>query len=198
MAMVYAETSAKRTRQIVGDILLVMWIAVCVSVAAQLHDLLLVFAVPGRELADVGSSLSAGADRVGDAIRGTPLIGERVASPFAALEDAGARLTDVGLETRQAAERLALWLSVAAASGPIAVVALPYLLWRMTWSRRAGVVSRLRTEPRMVELLALRAAANRPLDELERVSDDPVRDLRERPHVLAGLELRSIGLRMAR
>lgn len=193
--MLYAETSQLRTRQVVWDLVVVAWAVLWLLLGMHLHDLVTVLAIPGEGLSDVGTSIASGADRIAAALDDTPLIGGGIAEPFAVLGDAGQDLAGVGEQTRQSALRLALWLSVSVAGVAIAVVAAPYLRWRVQWSRRATVTARLRDEPGTARLLALRAVVSRPLTELVRVSSDPLRDVQERPLALAALELRELGLR---
>lgn len=194
MAMVYAETSAARTRQVVGDLVVALWVLVWIAVGMHLHDLVTVLAAPGEGLAAAGASLASGAERIAGVIDDAPLIGGGIAAPFSALSETGRDLASVGAATRAAAHDLALWLSVAAAAVPILLLGAPYLWYRAAWSRRAAAAARLRAQPGTVQLLALRAAVTRPLEELHRVSEDPLRDLAERPHVLAAIELRRLGL----
>lgn len=193
--MFYAEISPARHRQVVWDLVVVAWVVLWVVLGMHLHDLVTVLAAPGETLSDAGMSIASGADRVAGALDDTPLIGGGIAAPFSALGDAGEDLAGVGEKTRQAAHRLALWLSIVVAGAAVAAVAGPYVAWRLRWSRRATAVARLRSDPGMVRLLALRALLSRPLQELQDISADPLRDLEERPEALAALELRGLGLR---
>ncbi len=192
--MLYAETSGKRQRQVVGDLVIVAWVVLWLVVGMYLHDLVTVLAVPGEALSDAGTSMASGADRVADALDGAPLIGGGIAAPFTALGDAGDDLAGVGAATRAAAHRLALWLSVLVSGVAIVGVAAPYGAWRLRWSRRATAAARLRSDPGTARLLALRAVVSRPLHELQAISDDPFRDVEERPEALAALELGRLGL----
>lgn len=193
--MFYAETLQLRSRQVIWDLVVVAWAVLWLLLGMHLHDLVTVLAIPGEGLSDVGTSIASGADRIAAALDDAPLVGGGIAEPFSVLGDAGEDLAGVGEETRRAALRLALWLSVSVAGVAVAVVAAPYLLWRVRWSRRATVAARLRDEPGTTRLLALRAVVSRPLTELVSVSSDPLRDVQERPGVLAALELRELGLR---
>jgi hypothetical protein len=193
--MLYAETSRIRHRQMVWDLVIVAWVVLWVVLGLHLHDLVTVLAVPGEALSDAGTSIASGADRVAGALEGAPLIGAGIAAPFTALGEAGEDLAGVGDSTRQAAQRLALWLSVVVAGIAVAVVTVPYVAWRWRWSRRATAAARLRADPGTARLLALRAVVSRPLHELQDISADPLRDVEERPQELAALELRKLGLR---
>lgn len=195
--MLYAEDPSRRRRQVVRDAAVVAWGVLWILLSMHLHDLVTVLAIPGDALSQAGSSLASGAERVAGALDDAPLIGGGIAAPFAALEDAGTDLAGVGGTTRQAAHRLALWLSVLVAGVAIGAVAVPYVVGRLRWSQRADRAARLRSDPSLLRLLAVRAIATRPIDELQGVSDDPMRDLEARPEALAALELRALGLQTA-
>lgn len=192
--MIYAETLQVRSRQVIWDLVIVAWAVLWLLLGMHLHDLVTVLALPGEGLSDVGTSLASGADRIAAALDDTPLIGGGIAQPFSQLGDAGEDLAGVGEQARDAALRLALWLSVSVAGVAVAVVAAPYLFFRVRWARRATMTARLRDEPATARLLALRAVVSRPLREIVRVSSDPLRDVQERPLALAALELRELGL----
>lgn len=192
---IYAEQGGVRARQVAIDVAVLLWVALWVTLGMHLHDLVTMLAVPGEGLTQVGGSLARGAAGIAGALDDVPLIGEGVAAPFSSLRDAADGLVRAGETTREVAHRLALWLSVIAAGAPIALVLGPWLAWRVLWARRASAARQLRDDPASIRLLALRAAATRPVRELQAVSDDPVRDLEERPEALAALELRRLGLR---
>jgi len=81
---------------------------------------------------------------------------------------------------------------------PILAVGMPWLFLRVRFARRKLRVVALARTPAGVQLLALRALANRPLAKLTEVSGDPVGAWRrEEPHAIRGLallELRSAGV----
>ena len=68
--------------------------------------------------------------------------------------------------------------------------------------RRAGVAARVRNEPAGQDLLALRALATRPLNELTRLGPDIAQSWRNGDaaavQALAALELKDLGLKPAR
>lgn len=191
----YAETPALRTRQVVGDVLLLLWCAVWVRVGVAVHRGVDRLGGPGRELQDAGGGLRDGlsdaAERAGD----VPVVGGGLRSPLDAAAGAGDALVRAGEAQEQAVGQLALLLA-------LVVVALP-VLWalsrrlpaRLAWARQAGAARGLLGD---VELLALRAAASRPLAELATLGPEPVgRWRRGEPgaaEALAGLELAALGL----
>lgn len=195
MVSLYAETSSMRARQVVWDLVVIAWVILWVMLGRRLHELLAALTGPGEQLADLGVSLGSSAERIVDAFGDAPFIGGEITAPFVLLRDAAGDLVHVGEAAQQAVLQLALWSSIAATSASVLLVVVPYLLWRATWVRRAATARHLRDRPGAVRLLALRAAVRRPLEQLHDVSNDPMRDLEEKPQVLAALELRALGLR---
>jgi hypothetical protein len=84
------------------------------------------------------------------------------------------------------------------AAPPIMAVGMPWLFLRIRFFRRKWTVITLAKTPAGVQLLALRALANRPLRKLTEISHDPVGAWRREDPVavrgLAALELRSAGV----
>src|SRR5918912_312889 len=95
--------------------------------------------------------------------------------------------------------KLATPLGWAVTLGPILLVLVIWLPRRWRFARRAGEAAEMAAAPAGEQLLALRALANRPLQELRRVAPDPVRAWRDGDadavHALAQLELVADGVR---
>ena len=81
---------------------------------------------------------------------------------------------------------------------PIMAIGMPWLFLRIRFFRRKWTVIALAKTPAGVQLLALRALANRPLRKLTEISHDPVGAWRHEDPLavrgLAALELRSAGV----
>ena len=191
----YAETPALRTRQLVGDALLLLWCAVWLRVGFAVHGAVERLAGPGRSLQDAGGGLRDGLAGAAERADDVPLVGGGLRAPLDAAAGAGDALVRAGEAQERAVGQLALLLAVV-------VVALP-VLWalsrrvpaRLAWSREARAGRALRGD---VELLALRAATSRPLAELAALGPEPVGRWRRGEHgaaeALAGLELAALGL----
>ena len=93
---------------------------------------------------------------------------------------------------------LAVLLAIAVAAPPILALTMPWLFLRLRFFLRKRTLIGLASTPSGVQLLALRALANRPLRRLASVSPDPVGAWRrEDPFAirgLAALELRAAGV----
>lgn len=192
----YAETPALRSRQLLRDGAVLLWVLLWLRIGAAVHDAVSRLAAPGRSLERAGRDLSEGlagaADRAGD----VPLLGNELSSPLDSASDAGESLARAGAAQQDAVGLLALVLSLVVAGLPVLVVLLWWLPSRLAFAREHRAARALRAD---VEMWALRAALHRPLPELARLGPDPVgRWRRGEPgaaEALAALGQRAAGLR---
>lgn len=199
---IYAETPGRRARQLVGDLLLVVWLVGWAWVGTAVHDGTMALAEPGRATAESASSLASGLREAGGRLDDVPLVGDDVAAPFDSAASASDRLADAGTGTVRAVERLAFWLGLTIALIPMLIVAAFYLPMRWRFVREATAGARFVDASEDLDLFALRALARQPMHVLGRISDDPAGAWRRGdPDVvrrLAELELRDSGLRPPR
>ena len=191
----YAETPAARTRQLTADLFVLAWIVLWVWLATWLHDLVMLLSGPGQSLENAGSSLADNLNGAGDRVSDVPLIGDALATPLEGAGSAADQIAQAGQTTQEVVGTVALGLSVAFAAVPILVVLLIWLPVRLRFAQQAGAAAALRGD---LELFALRALQNRPLQELARISPQPSSALRGDSEVLAALaalEMRAVGLR---
>ena len=174
----YADLSAKRTRQIVADVLVLAWVVLWVQIGRSVHEVISRLAAPGRSLEQAGTNLENGLGDVGESMSRVPLVGD-----------------DLQAVVAQVATVAAIWV----AAWPIAFVVAIWLFRRIRFARRAGAARTLVAAGADLDLFALRALARLPLTALATVSADPAGDWRRGdPAVvrrLASLELRSVGLK---
>jgi hypothetical protein len=192
----YAETPALRSRQVLIDVVVVVWLLVWLRIGVAVHGAVSQLAGPGRELAAAGQRLSGGLEDAADRADGVPLLGDGLRSPLDVAAGAGRSLARAGLAQQDAVQTLALVLAVLLAGLPIVWVLQRWLPGRLRFAREHAAATRLRDD---VELWAMRAALHRPLHELAALGPDPVgRWRRGEPgaaEALAGLERRAHGLR---
>lgn len=194
----YADTPLRRTRQVIGDLLVVWWIVAWVWIALIVHDGTMALAAPGRTVESSATSLSEGLAEAGDFLDGVPIIGGGAAAPFDKAAAASESLAESGRSEQRAVERLAFWLGLSIATIPILIVLGFYgpLRWRFVREATAG--RRFVDSAEDLDLFALRALTRQPLHVLARVSDDPAGDWRDRRaevvRTLGLLELRERGL----
>lgn len=195
----YADSSVRRTRQLFGDVLLVVWMSVWVEFGLVVRDATLTLAKPGEQIAEAGGGLARELRNAGETVGGIPLLGDEVSTPFDGAGDAAERLAAAGAGQVEAVNELALWLGLAVAAIPILVVLVVYLPRRIAFVREAISGQQFVDASEDLDLFALRAMARQPLHRLARISDDPAGAWRRGdPSViraLAHLELRESGMR---
>ena len=194
----YADGTARRTRQMLGDLLLVLWVVLWIRLAPVVHDATLALATPGRKIEAAGGGLAARLRDAGSAVGDVPLVGDQVRSPFDGAGRAADQIADAGTSQVAAVEHLAHWLGLAVGALPILLVVLVYLPLRWRFVREASAGQRFIDSSADLDLFALRAMSRQPMHRIARISPDPVRAWREGdPDVvraLAVLELKDAGL----
>jgi hypothetical protein len=192
----YAETGTLRTRQLLTDAAVGLWVLLWVRLGTAVHDAVQRLGAPGRELEAAGRGLSGGLSGAADRADDVPLLGGGLRAPLDAAAGAGEAVARAGVAQQDAVGTLALVLALVLAGLPIAWALQRWLPGRIAWGRAAAAATALRDD---VELFALRAAVHRPLTELAALGPDPVgRWRRGEPgaaEALAALERRAAGLR---
>lgn len=192
----YAETGARRIRQVAADVALLAWVVLWWRISRVTRDLVAGLGAPGRGLASSSDRLAGSFDDVASAVDGTPLIGGVLRAPFSELSDAADAFGDVGRAQDAAAMALATWTGRLTLLVPVLLVGLVWAWFRLRGARQLGAARRLRDQGDH-DLLALRALVHRPPRELLAVSTTPGADWRAgRVDELAALELRGLGLRL--
>lgn len=195
----YADTSARRTVQIAGDLAVLLWVVVWIALARKVHESTLSLATPGRQIDSSASDLAQQLKDAGDKVASVPLVGDVVRAPFDGASQAASGLAGAGRQQVDAVGTLAHWLGLAVALIPILVLLWLYLPPRLRFVRRATAGQRYLDQAQDLDLFALRAMAHQPLHVLARLDSDPAGAWRRGDRAvidrLARLELRSVGLR---
>ncbi len=194
----YADHSARRTRQVVGDLFLLGWLVLWLWLARVVHDATLALATPGRKIETAGSGLAGRLREAGSAVGGVPLVGDKVRSPFDGAGRAADQIAAAGASQVAAVQHLAFWLGLCVAAIPILLLVAIYVPRRVRFVRTATASQRFIDTAADLELFALRAIAHQPIQRLAAISPDPVRSWREGDAAvvrsLALLELGDAGL----
>lgn len=194
----YADLPARRSRQVVGDLLFVLWILVWIQMAVVVREATLALAAPGRQIEEAGTGLARRLRDAGATVDDIPLVGDEVRVPFDGAGDAALRIADAGAAQVEAVQTLAFWLGLTVATVPILIVVAVYLPLRWRFVRAATAAKRFLDSAADLDLFALRALANQPMHRLARVSRDPAGSWRrgepDAVRALAALELRGLGL----
>ena len=196
----YADRPARLTRQLLGDLALVVVVWLSARLGRGTHERLAELAGPGRDAEaaarDLDGRLRGAAGEVADA----PLVGETLARPFRELASTSGDLAATAQDYQDAVEQVALLAGVLVAAVPIVVALVLWLPPRVAWVVEASAARRLlRSGPAAADLLAVRALARRPLRRLAALDPSTVGGWRAgdptATETLAALELEALGLR---
>jgi hypothetical protein len=197
--MMYADRLPTAIRQLLTDIAVVIWVYAWIRAGLWVHGLVLELGAPGRKLQDSGTGIADNLADAGAKVGRVPLVGDELTDPFTRAAQAARSLADAGREQQEIVGNLALALSALLVAVPLALVLFLWLPARLRWMRRAGVARAVRDQPAGRDLLALRALAGRPLNQLTKLGPDIARSWRNGDaaavDALAALELQDLGLR---
>ena len=198
----YADSPVRATRQVLADILFLLWLVLWVTAGNAVHDATMELAGPGLQTEESATSLSQSMQDAGDALDDVPIVGDSARAPFDQASDAADALAAAGRAEVEAVEGLAFWLRLAVILIPILGVAAFFVPVRWRFVREATAGQKFMDAEADLQLFALRAMANQPMHQIAKVSDDPVgafqRGDRAVVHALAKLEMRSVGLKPPR
>jgi hypothetical protein len=194
---IYASAPGLRTRQVVADLGMLLWVWLFWRLGRVVHDLIAALAAPGRAVERAGRSLSDGAMASGGVADDVPLIGEALRRPFDAVAEGGRSLVEAGVAQQETTATLALVLGLVIGGLPILWLGVRWASWRWRWYTEASAVRHLLGEPGGVALLAHRALGQRTLRQLRAVEPDPWGAFATGRHeLLAQAELDAVGLRL--
>ncbi|PRY23948.1 hypothetical protein [Pseudosporangium ferrugineum] len=198
----YADRLPTAVRQLLTDLLVVFWVYAWIRAALWVQDLVQKLGVPGKKLEEAGAGIAGNLGDIGGKVGRVPLVGDELTSPFSSAAGAANNLAEAGRQQQEVVGDVALALAVVTAAVPLALVLFLWLPLRLRWMRRAGVAARVRNEPAGRDLLALRALAGRPLDQLAKLGPDIAQSWRNGDaaavDALAALELKDLGLKPSR
>lgn len=193
----YAQTSARRNRQIASDVFLVVWSLVWVWAAFRLHELIGNLAGSGAVVEADAEQIAQSMRQAADNLQDVPIVGDAARTPFDRMSDAASSIADAGRAQQEAVARVALFAAICLAVLPIAVYPVVWLPLRIRFVRRVSAAQRL-VRYDDLDLFAFRALARQPVHALARIVDDPSSAWRRGdPRVvraLAELELKEEGL----
>lgn len=199
---IYADRFPTALRQLLTDLLVVVWVYASIRFALWLYDLVEKLAVPGRKLEGAGAGLADNLAEAGGKVGRVPLVGDELTAPFTKAAEAARAVADAGRDQQELVGQLALALSIAVLVFPLGLVLFGWLPLRVRWMRRAGSARALAAAPAGRDLLALRALAGQPLAKLTRIAPDVAEAWRRGDDAtvdaLAALELRGLGLKGGR
>lgn len=196
----YSDVRGQRFGQLLGDLMLVGWIAFCVALGLKVFAITNALGYPGRLAAEAGDGLAGDLHKFSEPIGKVPAVGDQLRAPIEGAAGAAAKLAEAGRYQAHAVEQLAYLLAAITIGLPVLFALLIWLPRRIRFSRRATAARKFIDNAADLDLFALRAMANQPMHKLAKISDDPVAAWREGDSTviaqLANLELRATGLRL--
>ena len=195
----YADSPARRTRQIIADLLVVLWLVFWVWAGWSVHESVQELTTPAERTRTAATGLAGSLRDTGDSLGGIPLIGDTAARP---LDDAAGHAEDLADSSARGVDSinsLALKLGLGIALTPLLIVLAFFLPPRVAFIRDATAGQRFVDSTHDIDLFAMRALAHQPLHLLARISPDPAGAWRARDArvvaQLAALEMHDVGLR---
>jgi hypothetical protein len=196
----YSDFGARRTYQIVGDVVAVVLVVLGIVLGVVIHNAIAALEGIGRDVERSGSDFSRSMADIGDRLAGVPLIGAGISAPFDGARDAGGTLADAGSNWQVGVERVALLAGWTVAVLVVLVVLVGWVRPRLVGAVRRAAVARLASLAANQDLLALRALTTRPARALTRIDADVVAAWRRGDAAvirdLAALELKASGVRL--
>ncbi|MEU1280840.1 hypothetical protein [Streptomyces sp. NPDC005805] len=158
----YAQTPARRNRQLLVDLTALALIALTVWAALLVRDTILRLAEPGRKVEDSGDGLAEELGNAGDAASDVPFVGGVLERPLRSAADASAGFADAGASFQETVTQVADVTTAVLIVVPVLLILLLWLPPRLLWIRRSAIVRRLADAPGGADLLALRALTGPP------------------------------------
>ncbi|WP_204006220.1 hypothetical protein [Virgisporangium aurantiacum] len=168
----YAEKPGKALRQLITDLLVVLWIYLWIKAAMGVYDGLEKLAVPGEKLEGAGNGLAQQLRDAGGKVKRVPIAGDDLAGPFNKAGDAAAGVAEAGRQQQEIVHNIALAMSIGLLALTLSVVLLFWLPRRLRWIERASAAAKMRGSAAGKDLLALRALATQPLTKLAAIDPD--------------------------
>jgi hypothetical protein len=198
----YADRVPTAIRQLITDLVVVVWVYLWIRAGLWVHDMVAKLGVPGEKLQSAGTGIADNLNDAGGKVGRVPLVGDQLVKPFNGAADAARTLADAGQQQQQIVGKMSVIVALASVAVPLALVLFLWLPLRLRWIRRAAVATSVRDAPAGRDLLALRALAGQPLNQLAKLGPDIAQSWRngdsEAVDALAALELRRLGLRSIR
>lgn len=194
----YADNPTRRQNQILADVLVLIWVILCVLAGWNVYNGIQQVRPAATDLAAAGDSIKVNMAGAASSVGNAPLIGGALRGPFDAISAAGQTLADAGASLGMTIDQFSRTAGLFVALVPIILIAGPWALIRYRFARRATNAQQWLGRPGGLQLFALRALTTLPLDRLVPLGEDVVGGFlrADKPTLLAlaALELEAYGL----
>ena len=194
----YARPGKLLAKQVLSDVGTIGWVFLWGVIAIAVRRVIDVAAAPAEKMSELAGSMAGNMADAADTAESVPLVGQKLRGPFDSMSS--------GITEMQGfADSLAHTIHVAAIVIAVIVFVVPVIIWvwkwlpsRISFTYQSSRANRLLAADGAVELFALRAMANAPLSQLERVTSNPIHAWQTGDEAvmrqLADIELRRVGL----
>lgn len=170
----YARPSWQLARQVSADLFVVAWAVVWWSVGRFVDRVITDLAGPLRQASQATEDMERSFRDAAETAGQVPGVGGELRVPFDAAADRMDQLAFAARNQVLLVERLGDIVGVVVLLIPVVVLVAVWLPRRLRFLARNRAARRLVDSPADLDLFALRAMATLPLDQLARISDDPV------------------------
>jgi hypothetical protein len=195
----YADSSSRRQNQILADVLVLIWVVLCVWTGWSVYSGIQEVRPAATELTAAGDSIRVNMASAADGAGSIPFAGSALRGPFDAISSAGQTLADAGTSLGMTIDEFSRTAGLFVALIPIILVVGPWALVRYRFARRATNAQQWLARTGSLEMFALRALVTLPLDRLEPLGPDVVsgffRGDKATVRALAALELEAYGVK---
>lgn len=122
MIKLYADSTLRRTRQIVADVLMVAWIVLCSWLGRATSQGIEALRGPADNLASAGDSIRDNMSGAATNVGGVPLVGDSLRGPFDAISRAGQNIANVGASLGVTVDQVSGVAGLVVAAVPILAV----------------------------------------------------------------------------
>ena len=107
----YSDVGTQRFGQFLGDLMLVVWVWVCVELGLLVYRITDALGAPGRKAAEAGDGLAGDLRKLSEPIGKVPAVGDQLRSPIDGAAGAAGKLAQAGRDEAHAVEQLAYVLA---------------------------------------------------------------------------------------
>ena len=144
----YADTPTRRTRQLLADVFILLWVGFWLYAGRQVHDLVSALRSPADSITSAGVSVNDALTGAGQQAQQIPFVGDQLRTWLTQAAGSGTTLEQAGTSMGETIDRLAFALGLATALAPISIVVAVWLWMRVRFVRAAPTPSASSTRAR--------------------------------------------------
>ncbi|WP_050669477.1 hypothetical protein [Luteipulveratus halotolerans] len=131
----YADAQPRRTRQIVTDVLVLVWVLAWIKVALEVRDRASGSGRAADPMRRGGDEFASSMSDAGDKLQKVPVVGDTLKPPFDRASKAGSAFSQAGRDIQSGMDNLGLLLGILVAALPICLVVAFWAQARLRYAR---------------------------------------------------------------